>query len=132
VTDQGARVDVPDYGDVPALEILLRGLAGAPVGGDGGKFADDERFDVGVGGFLVQAVGAYVADVGVGEADNLAGVAGIGENFLVAGERGIENDFAATARAGAGGAALKYAPVFERENGFCGWRDQSCVLRMSF
>jgi len=120
MADQGARVDIPDDRDVPALQILLRGFAGAPVGGDGGKFADDQRLDVGVRGFFVQAVGADVADVGIGEADDLAGVTGVGENFLVSGERGIENDFAAAARAGAGGTALKYAPVLERENGFCG------------
>ena len=83
-------------------------------------------------GLLIEPVGPYVADVRIGEADDLPGVAWIGENFLVAGERGIENDFAAPARAGAGGAALKYAPVFEREDGFCGWRDQSIVLRSSF
>jgi hypothetical protein len=57
--------------------------------------------------------------VGIGEADDLAGITGVGENFLVTSERGIENDFTAAARAGAGGAALKYAPVLERENGFC-------------
>jgi len=70
--------------------------------------------------------------VRIGETDDLPGVARIGENFLVTGERGIENDFAAPARAGAGGASLKYAPVFEREGGFCRWRDQSFVLRGSF
>jgi hypothetical protein len=55
--------------------------------------------------------------VWVGEADNLAGVAGIGENFLVTGEAGIKNDFAAAARDRAGRAAVKYAPVFQRKCG---------------
>jgi hypothetical protein len=114
VAHQGARVDVPDDRDVPAFEVLLGSLSGAPVGGDGRELTDDEGFDVGVRGLLVQAVGADVANVRVGEADDLAGVAGVGENFLIAGEGGIENDFAAPARAGAGGATLKYAPVFER------------------
>ena len=53
----------------------------------------------------------------VREADNLAGIAGIGENFLVTGEAGIENDFAAAARDSARSAAVKYAPVFQSENG---------------
>jgi len=132
VTDERPRVDIPDDGDLPPFEILLGGFAGAPVGGDGGELADDEGFDVGVGRFFVEAVGADVADVGISETDDLTGVAGVGENFLVAGERGIENDFAAAARSRAGGTALKYAPVLERENGFCGWRDQSCFLRRSF
>ncbi len=85
-----------------------------------------------MGGFLIESVGADIADVGISEANDLAGITRIGENFLVAGERSIENDFAAAARAGASGAALKYAPVLERKYCFCGWRDQSCVLRKSF
>ena len=53
----------------------------------------------------------------IGEADNLARVTWIGENFLVTGEAGIENDFPAPTRERAGGAAVKDAPVFEREYG---------------
>ncbi len=53
--------------------------------------------------------------MGIGEADNLAGIAGVGENFLITGEAGIENDFAAAARDGARGTAVKNAPVFQRE-----------------
>jgi hypothetical protein len=45
----------------------------------------------------------------------LPGVAGVGENFLVSGEAGIENDFAAAARNRASRAAIKDAPVFQRE-----------------
>ena len=52
------------------------------------------------------------------QADDLPGITGIGENFLVTGEAGIENDFAAAARDRARSAAVKYAPVFERED--CG------------
>jgi len=53
--------------------------------------------------------------VRIGEADNLAGIAGVGEDFLIAGETGIENDFAAAPGTRPGGSALKYAPVLERE-----------------
>ena len=53
--------------------------------------------------------------MGIRQADNLAGIAGISENFLVTGEAGIENDFAAAARNGARGTALKEAPVLQRE-----------------
>jgi hypothetical protein len=55
--------------------------------------------------------------VRISEADDLPRIAGIGENFLVTGEAGIENDFAAPARDGAGRAAVKYAPVFQRKCG---------------
>jgi hypothetical protein len=45
----------------------------------------------------------------------LAGIAGVGENFLITGEAGVENDFAAAARDRAGSAAIKNAPVLQRE-----------------
>ncbi len=53
--------------------------------------------------------------MGIGEADNLARIAGVGEDFLITGEAGIENDFAAAARDRARGTAVKNAPVFQRE-----------------
>jgi hypothetical protein len=53
--------------------------------------------------------------VRIGEADNLPRITWVGENFLISGEAGIKNDFAAPARDGAGSAAIKGAPVFERE-----------------
>jgi len=54
--------------------------------------------------------------MGIGKADDLSGVTWIGEDFLVASEAGIENDFAAPAGDGASGAAVKDAPVLQREN----------------
>jgi len=45
----------------------------------------------------------------------LSGVAGVGKDFLITGEAGIENDFAAAARNRARRAAVKDAPVFQRE-----------------
>jgi hypothetical protein len=71
--------------------------------------------------------------VGIRQADNLAGIAGIGENFLVTGEAGIENDFAAAARAGACCTAVKYSSVLERENrASCEGLRQCVLLKRSF
>ena len=114
-----------------ALQILLRGFRGAPVGGQRGEFADDEGFDIRLGGFLVVVIGADIADVRIGEANDLPGVAGIGENFLVTGERGIKNDFTAAASASARRAAVKYSSVLERENRASCLRFGQCVLQMS-
>jgi hypothetical protein len=77
-------------------------------------------------GFLVVNIGAHVSNVRISKAHDLSGITGVGENFLVTGEAGIENDFAAPARNRAGRAAVKYAPVFQRECGgsmlnFCQW-----------
>jgi hypothetical protein len=68
--------------------------------------------------------------VRIRQANDLTGIAGIGENFLITREAGIENDFPAAARDGAGSAAVKDAPVFERED--CGsmqYFRRQCVLR---
>jgi hypothetical protein len=67
--------------------------------------------------------------VGIGQAYDLASVAGIGENFLITGEAGIENDFAAAAREGTGSPAVKYAPVFERKYGGSMQNFRQMVLR---
>jgi len=42
-------------------------------------------------------------------------IAGVGEYFLITGEAGIENDFTAAARDRACRAAIKDAPVLQRE-----------------
>ena len=74
--------------------------------------------------------------MGIRKANDLPGITGIGENFLITGEAGIENDFAAAARDGAGSAAVKYAPVLERERRASSEGLVQCVLqkmcRLSF
>ena len=131
VENEGARIDVPDDRNLVAIEIKLRAFAGAPVGSDLGEFADDQRFDVGPRSFFVIEIRADIADVRISETHDLPGVAGIGENFLVSGEAGIKNDFAAAARDGAGCAAVKYAPVFEREYGGSVLNVRQCILRQT-
>ena len=79
------------------------------------KLADNQRFDIRAGRLFIFEIRSDVADVRIGEADNLARIAGVRENFLVSGEAGIENDFATAARNRARGAAFKDAPVFQRE-----------------
>jgi len=56
VANEGARINVPDDGDVVAGKVKLGGLGGAPVGGEQGELADDEGFDVGPGGLFVVEV----------------------------------------------------------------------------
>jgi hypothetical protein len=82
-----------------------------------GKLADDKRFNVRLGRFFVAVIGAHIADVGIGQTDNLASVAGVGKNFLVASETGVENNFPATAGTSTRRAPVKYASVLERQRG---------------
>jgi hypothetical protein len=70
--------------------------------------------------------------VRIGQADNLPSIAWVGEDFLITGEAGIENDFAAAARDRAGRAAIKYAPVVERQSCRTMQNLGQCALRWSF
>ena len=79
--------------------------------------------------FLVIQVRANISDVRVRQADDLPCITWVGENFLVSREAGVKNDFAAPARDCAGRAAVKYAPVFQRENGGSVLNLVQCVLR---
>jgi len=79
------------------------------------KFADDERFDIRPRRFFILEIRANISNVRISQTDNLPGIAGVGENFLITGEAGVENDFAAAARNRASSAAIKDAPVFQRE-----------------
>ena len=100
-----------------ALQVMLSGFSGTPVGGQRREFANDQRFDKRSLGFLIIEIGADVADVRIREADNLARIAGIAEDFLIAGEAGIKNNFPAAPRAGAGSTPVKGSPVLERQKG---------------
>ena len=53
--------------------------------------------------------------MGISQANNLSGIAGVGENFLVTGKAGIENDFASTPCLCSRGASFEYPSVFKRE-----------------
>ncbi len=94
----------------------LASFVGAPVAGDGGELAHDEAFDVGPRGFVIVAAGAVVADLRVGEDDDLAGIGGVGEDFLVAGERGIEDDLAGALGGRTKAPALEDGAVFQGED----------------
>src|SRR5580765_3026352 len=109
----------------------MRGFGGAPVRRNLREFADDQRFDVGLARFFIVQICSDISDMRIRETHNLPGIAGICKYFLIAGEAGIENNFAAAARDRASRAAIKYAPVLQREN--CGSMQNlgQCVLRFS-
>jgi hypothetical protein len=117
VTNQRARIHIPNYWNIVALEIGLRGFFGSPVGSQTRELANDERFNIRTRRFFVVGIRADISDVRVGEADNLSGVAWIGENFLISGEAGVENSFPAPAGFRSGGASNKNSPVFQRKRG---------------
>jgi len=98
------------------VQIEMRRLGRAPVGCDLRKLAHDQRFDVRLAGLFVVEIRADIADVRIGETDDLPGITRVCENFLITGEAGVENDFTAAARDRARRAAIKYASVLERQS----------------
>jgi hypothetical protein len=66
--------------------------------------------------FLIIDIGPNISDMRIRQTDNLARITRIGENFLVTSEARIENDFAAAPGDRSPAAAVKNAPVFERQN----------------
>ena len=81
----------------------------------GGKLADHETFNVRTLRLVVGGAGSVIADLGIGEDDDLAGIGGVGEDFLIAGEGGIEDDFAASFGGRTKTPALEDVPVFQGE-----------------
>ena len=130
---ESARVEVPYNGNAVAFEKFLRRFGGAPIRRKCGKFTNNQSFNIGLRGFVVVAIRADISDVGIRQANNLAGIAGVGENFLITGEAGIKNDFAAAARASACRTSVKYSSVLERENrATCEGLRQCGLLKRSF
>src|SRR5262249_31059962 len=109
-----------DHRHVRVSEKLLRGFLRAPVARERGEFADSETLDEWLCGLFIGIVRAVVADLGIGENDDLTGVGRIGEDFLIAGDGGIKNDFAGALGGRANTLALEDAAVFQGEQ--CGSR----------
>ena len=114
MADQGAGVDLGQHGNRIALHVLVGDLFRAPIGADGRKLAHYQALDKGLGRLVVRLVGPVIADLGVGENYDLAGIGGIGRNLLIAGKGSIENDFAPAFARSAIAVATEDAPVFER------------------
>ena len=114
-----ARVSMPVITGTPdVVRKSLRRLIRAPVAGERRKLAHHQSFDVRPRRFVVGLVGAVVADLRIGENDDLAGIRRIGEDFLIAGDGGIENDFAGPFDGRTKTPALEDRAVFQGEN--CG------------
>ncbi len=113
---QGAGIDLGQHGNLVALEIFFGDLLRAPVGADARELAHDQALDVRTRGLVVVGVGAVIADFGIGENYDLAGVGRIGEDFLIAGDGSIKNNFAVTFAFCAVAFAAEDAPVFQRKD----------------
>ena len=114
---QGSSVNFGQNRNLELLQIFFGYFLGSPVGADFGKFANDQPLDIGPGGFVVFGVGPVIANLRVGENDNLPAVGRIGEDFLIAGDGSIKNYFPVTFAFGAVAFAAEDSTVFQRKNG---------------
>ena len=125
---QRARIDIPNYRYLVALQIRLHRFFRTPIRRQAREFTHNERLDVRTRSFFIVRVGAHISDVGISHANNLSCVAWIGENFLVSGEAGIENDFASAAGLGSRAAAIENSPVLKRKHGGLSGLVGQCIL----
>ncbi len=116
VADQRAGIEIVDDRNAGAGQEIVGLGVGAPVAGDGRELAHHQTFDVGAGGFVIVGAGAVVADLRVGEDDDLAGIGRVGENFLIAGEGGIEDHLAGPFGGRTKTPALEDRAVFQGED----------------
>ena len=115
---QAPRVDAGDRHRAFAPQVGRQRFAHAEVGFAHRQVLDDQAGGVHFRGLDVFVIDADVADVRIGQRDDLAAVARVGEDFLVAGEGGVEHHLASGLAHGTNGDAFKHRTVSEREKGF--------------
>ncbi len=103
VPGEAAGVDPGDARDAVPAQVGVEVVGRAPVRSPPGQVADDDAPGERPPALVVVGVDPVVADVRVGEGDDLARVAGVGQHLLVARQHRVEHDLAAgDARGGLG------------------------------
>ena len=116
---QPAGVDFGDGDDVPAHEELGQRFGRPPAGVQQRQVANDQPGRVDRIRLEVVGIRAGVADVGIGQCDDLPGVRGVREDFLVSGHGGVEHHFARRSAGCTNGHAAKHGAVLESQNSGC-------------
>ena len=113
---QAARVDVADGHDALTDQIVAQVLAAPPVTGQRRQVPHDQAGGLDAGRFFVLDIGSGIADVRIGQGDQLPQIGGVRQDLLIAGHRGIEHHLADALPVGADGTAPKDRPVFQDQN----------------
>ena len=117
MADQRARVDVADDRECRPSRGSRRPSASERQLLASGENSRTTRPSMnGLRSLVVRLVRAVVADLRIGEDDDLAGIGRIGENFLISGDGGIEDNFAGPFRARTKTPALEDCSVFQGED----------------
>ena len=113
---QASRVDAGNGDDAAPLEEFLQRIGRAPVARHLRQIAHHEAGGIDLAGFHVFRRRADVADVRIGESDDLAGIGRVGENFLITGHRGVEHHFSGRVAIGTDGLAAEERAVRQRQH----------------
>ncbi len=115
---------MPAMATVPfSLQVLIQRLLVTPVAGDQRQVANDQAGGPHAVGFGVFRRGAGVADMRVGQGDDLLGIGRIGEDFLIAGHGSVEHHLTNGMAIGTNGFAAENAAVSECEYGWLSQED---------
>ena len=110
-TGKAAGVDVGNRHGLIAHQIVLQAFSAAEVAVQQRQVADNQTGSVHRAAFHVFTVGAGVADVRVGEGNDLFAVRRIGEDFLITGHGSVKHHFARSGTFIADGCTVEYAAV---------------------
>jgi hypothetical protein len=119
VAGEPTGVDAGDAGDAVTAQEGIEVLVAAPVAAATGHLPHHDAPAEGAGALVVGGCDPVVADVRVGERDDLPGVGRVGDDLLVAGQHRVEDDLAgrnpAGAEIGADGFALERRAVRQHQ-----------------
>src|SRR5699024_6178617 len=116
VTGEGTGSCESDPDHALAAHLLGQGTLGTPVGGDSGRFSNDEPGHPDTSGLGILAVDAGVADVRRGHHHDLSVVGGVGECRLVTGHTAVEDGFSEGLAGGSEAAAMEDPAVLEHQD----------------
>ena len=108
---QFARIDVGNRDNIIATQIVGKRLIAAEIAFQQGQVANNQAASIDFARFHIFRVAASIADVWIGERDDLLGVGWIGKDFLIAGHRRVEHDFADRVARSANGNAIKNSSI---------------------
>ena len=116
MADQGARIDIGDTGMPYSARNCSARSSERQLLAMGENSRTTRPSMNGCARFVIVGVRAVVADLRIGEDDDLAGIGGVREDFLIAGDGGIEDDFAGAFYGRTKTPALEDRAVFQGEN----------------
>ncbi|MNQ75370.1 hypothetical protein D3C85_901650 [compost metagenome] len=105
------------------FQVIRQRLLATPITGQQRQVANDQAGGPHAIGFGVFRRGAGIADVGVGQGNDLLGIGRIGKDFLIAGHGSVEHYLADGMAIGPNGFAAKNAAVGKREYGWLSQED---------